>query len=122
MSSLTVPVELLHDGFHRFAEPLDGRNLWPEFVGSAPEGNGPRLFACERPGELRYGLIEGRFKLVEIVPDPGATRDLLFDVFSDPREEKDLAAERPQLVHDLRQKLEPWKAMPRLPLAPGSLR
>ena len=50
--------------------------------------------------------LEGRHKL--IVPQDAAKKSELYDLVADPREERDLAAERPETVAQLRRRLDAW--------------
>lgn len=55
--------------------------------------------------EYRW-CVEGRWKL--ILPKSAAKQPELYDVLADPREERDLAAERPDLVRRLSQRIDQW--------------
>ena len=97
----------------RVDHPLDGRSLL-EHLGAEVRDAQPsplrtRLHqtAWTQRCDAR-AIVSGKYKLVEIVRDwtSPLPRTLLFDLALDPRETKNLAAGRPDLVDRLRAKLD----------------
>ena len=101
---------------------LDGESLLPELIGTPRSGGGERdiVVQAHRGDEpVAYHhcfLRRGRWKLVshtgfhgerESVPEPPLE---LFDLESDPAEQRDLASEHPELVEELRGAYERWFA------------
>lgn len=85
-----------------FGLPSDARgagaSLVPLFTGGAHESR-PQLAEIRlKPGFHANALVRGRYKLVERVPE---RRLELYDLERDPREQRDLAAEEPELVAEL---------------------
>lgn len=90
--------------------PLDGRAL--DLAASAPDDGARPVFAIERGGQRRYAVLGPSLKLVATVDASGSFDGALFDLAADPREERDLAAERPSDVAELRATLERWLSPP----------
>ena len=95
---------------------MDGIDLWPAIgSGKKPPARGPVFFASEIPipGLIHLAVIDGRFKLVQIVQE-GQTEtqvaSLLFDLEEDPYERNDLAAEKPQTVARLAALIRSWRS------------
>jgi arylsulfatase A-like enzyme len=89
-------------------------NLLPSFPGS---GEGRRLFFQWHRGDVpekyrAFAVRTGSFKLVQAQGSWDSTkwqpRYELFDLRSDPFEEKDLSEEKPKTVADLKQQYEIW--------------
>jgi arylsulfatase A-like enzyme len=95
---------------------FDGRNMWPAISKSRPPESRPPLFFVSEipiPGLIHLAVIDGPWKLVQIVRE-GQTettvRSLLFRIRDDPNEEKDLAAEHPELVNRLASEIRAWRS------------
>jgi len=98
------------------AAPMDGRNLWPILHDGASGGEAPPLFFASEiplPGLIHLALIDPPWKLVQIVNE-GQTettvRSLLFRIIEDPNEEKNLAAEHPEIVQALGDRIRAWRS------------
>jgi arylsulfatase A len=85
--------------------PIDGRSLLP--LMTAGDGPSPHDYLCHQWTRVRpdpdknWAVRDGRYKLVE-----GA----LYDLETDPGEERDIAAEHPEIVRRLRQHFLAWFA------------
>ena len=95
---------------------MDGLDMWPSLErGEQPPDRGPVFFVSEIPipGLIHLGVIDGRFKLVQIVRE-GQTetrvKTLLFDLEEDPTEQNDLAAEQPETVAKLAALIRSWRS------------
>jgi hypothetical protein len=56
-------------------------------------------------------VIEAGEKLVQLSRADGSRVEELFDLLNDPGENRDLAAERPKRIAELRAKIESWSAL-----------
>jgi arylsulfatase A-like enzyme len=63
-----------------------------------------------RIGGVATAIVDDGWKLIERVEPERPTRRELYDVERDPLEQEDLAAERPDVVTGLVQRLEAWRA------------
>jgi arylsulfatase A-like enzyme len=85
-----------------FIQPVDGVSLKPLFQGET----GPR----ERPLGFRFGTktayVDNRYKLVTDNLNKGEFE--LYDLESDPHEEKDLRAEKPDLYVEMKKAWQAW--------------
>jgi arylsulfatase A-like enzyme len=83
--------------------PLDGVDLLPLLAGPSADRAQPIAFRTRQDA----ALVEGRYKLLS---ERGGETLALFDLLADPGEARDLAGEKPELVRDLRAKLDEWLA------------
>src|SRR5262245_27850749 len=100
------------------AQDLPGRSLVPALLGlDEPTRSGTwfwetseSLHPIDPPsGELsRYAVLRGEWKLVRQL-ERGAASPMLFHLATDPSEERDLAAEQPDLVRDLEHAYRSWR-------------
>jgi arylsulfatase A-like enzyme len=105
---------------------IDGISLLPLFDGKMTERNKPLGFMLWNEKGTKFEQIEftthtqgvwidGKYKLiVPPIPDPDAkkkqnSQPRLFDIFADPAEEKNLAAELPDVVARMRTALDAWR-------------
>jgi arylsulfatase A-like enzyme len=59
-----------------------------------------------------YAIVEGNWKLIRnVVRPPGAPEFELYDFYQDPHDQKDLAAQNPEVVARLAKLLEGWQRM-----------
>ena len=100
--------------------PLDGRNVLEVLAGADPDGPARDLYSFvgqKNPGREQVSVISGAWKLVVIGPPldrPGsaaASRKLLFRIEEDPFEERDLAADRPDVAARLLDKAREFRAL-----------
>jgi arylsulfatase A-like enzyme len=99
-------VDLVPTALARLGEPvpqgLDGIDLSPSWRGAAPP---ERVILAETGpdpvSETLRSIRSGRFKLIR-----SADRVELYDVVDDPREQRNLAAARPELVAQLSARLD----------------
>jgi arylsulfatase A-like enzyme len=82
--------------------PYDGISLLP-FIQKA---NAQRAEPIAFESGKRQALIDNRYKLITV--DKGVTF-MLFDVLADPGETNDLAVEQPDIVQQMKIKLEAWR-------------
>ena len=109
-------------------KPIDGRDFWPAITDGAPAPDGPVVLSRYGQGVFHHAYFRDDWKLVRVPDGQGGTEDLLFDIRSDPHEQRDLAAAHPdvfrQLVAELDAipKAEPVSLGARIPdmTAPGS--
>jgi arylsulfatase A-like enzyme len=95
--------------------PLDGVSLVPLLEGRMSERPAPIPFETlggtgtnASRGSPRMALVDNRYKLLTDMEGPG-DRDLLFDLTRDPGETTDLAAQNPDVVRSMKQKLEEFR-------------
>ena len=83
-------------------EPIDGVSLMPLIDGRMTERPRPIGFESSRQVSLtdnRYKIYSGKGKEFE-----------LYDLLEDPGEQKDLAAQKPEIVERMRATLDAWRA------------
>jgi arylsulfatase A-like enzyme len=80
--------------------PFDGRDMWATLGGDAPSPNEDVLINVEA---FRGAIRKGDWKLIKIALLPGKTQ--LFNLFEDPGETTDVAAQHPEIVQDLEARL-----------------
>ncbi len=99
---------------------LDGVSLLPLLEGHVRERPAPLAFETTRitRGSPRLALIENRYKLLTNLD---GTKDLLFDIVSDPREKVDLAPRLPAETQRMRRTLAEWRDSCRRSLAGAEL-
>ena len=95
---------------------MDGMDLWPSLgKGETQPPRAPLFFVSEIPipGLIYLGVIDDRYKLVQIVKE-GQTEtrvhSMLFDLQQDPNEKNDLAAEQPETVARLAALIRSWRS------------
>ncbi|MBR9911113.1 MAG: sulfatase-like hydrolase/transferase [Gammaproteobacteria bacterium] len=97
--------------------PLDGRSLWPAIAaGQKMPRTDYVFFASEIPiyGHFNLTAFNDEWKLVqEVEQNQLSTRvtNHLFRIQDDPNEEHNLAAEYPQLVAQLSDRIQRWRAL-----------
>lgn len=82
--------------------PLDGRDVWATLVDGEPSPHATLLLALD---DVQDALIEGSWKLY-VQHSGGPDEPQLYDLATDPGEEHDLAAARPEVVERLTRELE----------------
>jgi arylsulfatase/arylsulfatase A len=95
---------------------IDGRSLLPLMQGEKVDWPDRHLFFQWHRGDVpemgRACAVRGpRYKLVQaagVQVGEYTPKYELFDMANDPYEEKDLAAEKPEVVNDLRERYEAW--------------
>lgn len=111
-----MPTILAACGIEAGDQRLDGRNLLPILTGARPPSLDRGLYFqwhrgdSPEPGRA-FAARNGRYKLVRAETPPGAVEPApleLFDIESDPFEEQDLAASRPDLVDRLQADYQAW--------------
>ena len=97
--------------------PLDGTSLWPSILGKAPA---PRedyvFFASETPnyGQFNLTIFNDEWKLIQEVEQDQLTSTVvnqLFQISNDPNEYRNLAAQNPEVVAALAEKIRQWRAI-----------
>ena len=81
-------------------KPLDGKDIWATVAEGKPSPHDDILVNVEA---FRGAVIKGKWKLVKIALLPGKTE--LFDLAADPGEKNDVAAQNPEVVRDLEDRL-----------------
>jgi arylsulfatase A-like enzyme len=82
----------------------EGMSLFPALEGRGRGWRDRTLYAhlvTFEEGAVHEGILDGRYKLIT---KGGTSR--LYDVVDDPREQRDLAAERPDVVRRLRERYQ----------------
>jgi len=87
----------------RRPEPIDGVSLLPLLEGRVNQR--PRPIGFQSRNQL--ALIDNRYKLYS--SDEGKTCEL-YDLTNDPREERNLAAEKPEIAQTMIDTLNAWRA------------
>jgi len=82
-------------------KPLDGLNVWPAIVDGKPSPRSEIVYNVE---PFRAALREGDWKLVWYTTLP--SRVELFNLAQDPSEKNNLAAQNPEKVRELQQRIE----------------
>lgn len=90
--------------------PLDGENLWPEVLSGKTRERGPLFFAVKKneTDERQYALRKGNWKLVQQFAAGTRVFAYLFDISTDPLEERDLAESKPEILRALQQETDEW--------------
>lgn len=89
--------------------PLDGVDRWSQIEGAKPVAPGEIFFGVNGVLGRQMALRYGKWKLIRtegFEGDEGET--LLFDIESDPLENRDLSEAEPHRVADLQARLERW--------------
>ena len=95
--------------------PLDGKDLWREIRSGRPAPRADDIFYASENfvgRQFSFSVLRGGMKLVQRVDQ--TFEDLtvvneLYDVFADPGETRDLAADAPELVDELVEALIAWR-------------
>lgn len=91
---------------------IDGIDRWQAVLGKGDIARGaPLVFTSNIPvyNYFQYGVLDGRWKLVQTVDHQrrqSIVETLLFDVYADPNEEKDIAKAHPDQVERLQDILD----------------
>ena len=92
-------------------DATEGRSLLPILRGER-EGNYSEVFLSEATWELKRGYTDGKWKFIDSVEQDyhGRPMQELFDLEADPEEQVNLADSRPEVVAELKAKLDAWVA------------
>lgn len=94
------------------ALPLDGINVLPALRGQEPMPERDLFFAVMEDIRKWTVLIRGPWKLQQrIRKRDGNVTTQLFDLRSDPKEQKNIAAQHPEMVQEMMAALEAWRAL-----------
>lgn len=98
-------------------ENTEGRSLLPSIIRPArrPDdagGNYDEVYLSEATWEVKRGLVNSRWKFIQSYePDPhGRPMQELFDLRADPTEQNNLAEQFPEVVRELKGRLDAWVA------------
>jgi arylsulfatase A-like enzyme len=90
--------------------PLDGINLVPILAGRRPEQERTLGWRIDRIERKQMALRHGRWKLVVDGPHDVVRHELLFDLENDISERDNVAYAHPDILADLRRRLDAWEA------------
>ena len=90
--------------------PLDGIDLAPILAGRQPEQVRTLGWRIDRIERKQKALRHGKWKLVVDGPHDVVRHELLFDLESDISERNNVAFEHPEVLADLRKRLDAWEA------------
>lgn len=90
---------------------MEGLSLLPTIYGIR-EGNYDTLYLSEATWEVKRAISTKKWKLIDsIEPDPhGRPMQELFDMENDPAEQQNVAEQHPEVVAELKHKLDAWVA------------
>ncbi len=97
-------------------KPLDGQSRLGAIINSGQDlRNGDLYFASNSPIFNKYHLavLEEKWKLVQIIDHKSQSTEIenfLFDIISDPEEEKNLAKDYPSRVKNMSEKIRKWRS------------
>jgi len=97
--------------------PLDGRSLWPAIEhGAAAPRDDYVFFASETPiyGHFNLTLFNDEWKLVQEIDQDQLTTTVtnhLFRISDDPNEYNNLASAHPDVVQELAERVQSWRAL-----------
>lgn len=96
---------------------LDGRDLWDSVRDGVDAASRPPVFFASEipiPGLIHLAVIDGAWKLVQIVRERQTqmqVSSLLFRIGEDPHEQRDLAAQQPEVVARLTAEIARWRSL-----------
>lgn len=90
--------------------PPDGIDLMPILSGRRPEVERTLGWRIDRVERKQKALRHGKWKLVVDGPHEVVRHELLFDLDADMSERDNLAYQYPEVVADLRRRLDAWEA------------
>jgi arylsulfatase A-like enzyme len=95
--------------------PMDGVNLLPFLEGSQAEPHPHLCWSYDR----QWAVRKGNWKLVLAGPEKGqpAPVEALYDIAADPSETRDLSAQNPKQIEDLRAIWKAWASEVRVDLS-----
>ncbi len=87
---------------------MEGRSFWGLATGASREGGYAEVLSLECTWQASWSLRTERYKLIlgREADEAGAYPRELYDLLADPREERNLVAERPELAARLEARLE----------------
>ncbi len=91
---------------------MEGRSCWKLLTGEEEQGGYARIISAECTWQAAWSLRTDRYKFIlprERASDTHAPCEL-YDLAQDPREERNLIEEMPDLASAMRQELEDWIA------------
>jgi arylsulfatase A-like enzyme len=83
----------------------DGINLVPRLTGKAPEVERAFFWRIDRSNRKPWAVRQGKWKYL----NDGNTMDLLYDLEADLSERRSLAYEHPEVVKNLKARLQSWQ-------------
>jgi arylsulfatase A-like enzyme len=90
---------------------LEGKSLLP-LVRGERDGNYEEIYLSEATWQVKRAVMNENYKFIQsIEPDPhGRPMQELFDLKVDPTEQKNLAEEKPEIVAEMKARLDAWVA------------
>src|SRR4051812_26471747 len=90
--------------------PLDGVDLLPILSGRRPQAERTLAWRIDRIERKQKAIRHGKWKLVVDGPHEVVRHELLFDLDADISERFNVAYEHPEVLADLRKRLDAWEA------------
>lgn len=89
---------------------MDGQTFWPLLTGATTRGGRDSIVSCECTWQAKWCLRTDRHKfIIARHPDTYGTPDReLYDLYTDPGEERNLVEEEPTLAARMERDLEAW--------------
>jgi arylsulfatase A-like enzyme len=111
VQNLDIAPTLLELAGIRDRDNMEGISLLPGIFGLR-DGNYDEVYLSEATWQVKRGLRTERWKFIDsIEQDPhGRPLQELFDLQSDPEEQQNLTASRPEVVKELKERLDAWVA------------
>jgi arylsulfatase A-like enzyme len=90
---------------------LEGKSLLP-LINSERDENYEEIYLSEATWEVKRAVMNADYKFIQAyLPDPhGRPMQELFDLKADPNEQKNIAEENPQIVSEMKARLDAWVA------------
>ncbi|HXI42115.1 MAG TPA: sulfatase-like hydrolase/transferase [Bryobacteraceae bacterium] len=89
---------------------LEGRSFWKLLTGEQQEGGCDRVFSVACGPQPAWSLRTAEAKYILSPGATGEKRSALYDLATDPKEERNIASDRPAVAAAMERELEDWVA------------